>query len=87
MWKGLYTWNVRWWYSQGPDTTGLRRCFCAFFVGTFGIHRFYVGKVASGLFYLITFGVFGIGWIIDLIMILTGSFMDRYGLPLKHQEG
>lgn len=36
------------------------------FVGYFGIHRMYMGKWISGLVYLLTFGIFGLGWIYDL---------------------
>lgn len=42
-----------------------------FFFGLFGVHRFYEGKVGSGLLWFFTFGLFGIGWFIDLIIILT----------------
>lgn len=55
---------------------------CAF-IGVAGIHRFYVGKVATGLLYLFTGGLFGIGWLIDMILIATGSFKDSYGFSLE----
>ena len=55
----------------------------AIFLGCLGIHRFYVGKVGTGLLYLFTGGLCGIGWLIDLIMTACGSFTDKAGLPLK----
>lgn len=39
------------------------------FLGWLGIHRFYEGKIFTGIIYLFTFGIFGIGWIIDIIRI------------------
>ncbi len=50
--------------------------------GIFGLHRFYVGKIGTGIIWFFTGGLFMIGQIIDFVMILTGQFKDRYGLPL-----
>jgi TM2 domain-containing membrane protein YozV len=40
-----------------------------FFFGFFSVHRFYLGKIGSGIFYLLTGQLFGIGWFIDLFLL------------------
>lgn len=56
-------------------------CILGFF-GLAGFHRMYVGKAGSGILYFITFGIFGIGTLVDLINIVSGGFRDSYGQPL-----
>lgn len=43
---------------------------CIFF-GGFGIHRFYEGKKITGFIYLFTFGLLGLGWFFDIILLIT----------------
>lgn len=47
-----------------------------FFLGTFGIHKFYLGKTGVGILYFFTGGLFLIGWIYDLFTL--GSQVDIY---------
>jgi TM2 domain-containing membrane protein YozV len=53
------------------------------FLGEFGVDRFYVGKIGTGILKLITLGGCGIWWLIDWIMILTGKFTDSKGNVIK----
>ncbi len=52
-------------------------------LGVLGIHRFYVGKVGTGLLMLLTGGLGGIWWIVDLVLIATGNFRDKEGLYIR----
>ncbi|MCK9575055.1 MAG: TM2 domain-containing protein [Clostridia bacterium] len=54
-----------------------------FFLGVLGVHRFAVGKIGTGLLYLFTAGLFGIGWIVDFVMIIMGKFTDASGNFIK----
>jgi TM2 domain-containing membrane protein YozV len=54
-----------------------------FFIGFFGVHRFYVGKVITGILMIFTLGGFGIWVLVDLIMIITGSFKDKEDRKLQ----
>lgn len=45
--------------------------FLCLFLGYFGAHKFYEGKIGMGVLYLLTFGLVGIGWIVDCFILLT----------------
>lgn len=66
--------------SDKSKTTALLLCI---FGGYFGLHYFYVGRIGKGLLYFFTFGLFFIGWIMDIISIATGGFKDNGGAPLR----
>lgn len=50
-----------------------------FFLGSLGIHRFYVGKIGTGILQIITLGGLGVWVLIDFIMIIIGKFQDSEG--------
>ena len=47
------------------------------------VHRFYVGKIFTGILFIITAGGFGIWYVVDIIMILLDQFTDKEGRKLK----
>ncbi len=49
------------------------------FIGLCGLHRFYAGKIWTGILWLITGGILGIGQVIDIILIICGRFRDKQG--------
>ena len=55
----------------------------SFALGYLGADRFYLGQIGWGILKLVTLGGLGIWYIIDLILIATGSMRDQNGLPLR----
>lgn len=72
--------NISFFLSKKDKITALVLCI---FLGFLGAHRFYVGKIGTGIIYMLTLGCFGIGIIVDIISIATGSFRDEFDLPLR----
>lgn len=50
-----------------------------FFLGVFGVHRFYAGKTGTGVLQLVTLGGFGLWALVDLVLLATGNFRDGDG--------
>ena len=54
-----------------------------FFFGGLGVHRFLVGKIGTGVLWLLTGGLLGIGALVDFIMILCSTFTDKEGQKIS----
>ena len=54
-----------------------------YFLGVFGVHRFYAEKIGTGILMLITVGGLGIWTLIDLIVIVFGHFQDKQGRYIR----
>ena len=66
--------------SEKSNVVALLLCF---FLGCFGVHRFYVGKIGTGVLQLVTLGGLGIWALIDFIMIVLQKFSDGEDNVLK----
>jgi TM2 domain-containing membrane protein YozV len=67
-------------YSDKSRLAALLLCF---FLGIFGAHRFYVGKIGTGLLQVVTFGGLGIWALVDFILIAIGEFTDKQEKKVK----
>ena len=57
--------------TYAPEMNPIPNFCIVFFLGMLGIHKFIEGSAGMGVLYLFTFGLFGIGWLIDVIKALT----------------
>jgi len=66
--------------SEKSNTVALLLCF---FLGFLGVHRFYVGKIGTGILMLVTLGGLGIWNLIDFVIIVVQKFTDKEGNTLS----
>lgn len=73
-------------YEEVSDRSRLIALLLCIFLGYLGLHRFYVGKIFTGIVWLLTGGIFGVGYVIDLVLIAAGAFRDCDGMRLIFWE-
>lgn len=49
--------------------------------GEFGLHKFLTGDILMGILYLCTGGLFCVGWLIDIVKVFKGTYVDKAGNP------
>ncbi len=69
--------------GDASPKSGVAALLLCIFLGPLGVHRFYVGKMGTGIIQLLTAGGCGIWFLIDLIMIVMGKFTDVDGKVVK----
>lgn len=68
--------------GEKSDKSNMTALLLCIFLGELGIHRFYVGKIGTGILWLLTAGLLGIGALVDIILIAMGRFTDKDGRVL-----
>ncbi|MEI0700836.1 TM2 domain-containing protein [Brachyspira intermedia] len=76
--------GVRQKYNNYSDRSWLTLLLLFLFLGGLGVHRFYAGKVISGILFVLTLYGLGIWAIIDFIYILTKNFKDANGRYIRN---
>ncbi len=72
--------NMRWEdYEVVSDKDWLITFILCFFLGYLGLHHFYCGKVGKGILFILTGGLFGIGILVNLILIVMKRYKDSEG--------
>jgi len=67
-----------------PKNVWITCLLLCWFLGVFGIHRFYTGHTAIGVIQLLTLGGCGIWALVDFIIIVSGNFKDANGNQIKN---
>ncbi|MBR4446091.1 MAG: TM2 domain-containing protein [Solobacterium sp.] len=70
-------------YRSAPTKSRFTAFILCLFLGVFGAHYFYVNRMKMGIVYLLTVGLFGFGWMYDILMIALGKFCDDQGRYLR----
>lgn len=66
-------------YEVVSDKDLITTLLLCYFAGIFGVHHFYCGRTGKGILYILTFGLFGIGAFIDLLLIAMRKYKDGEG--------
>lgn len=69
--------------DQVSDKSMVPAALLCFFLGSLGIHRFYIGRPGTAILMILTLGGLGIWTIIDLVRIITGGLTDGQGRVLQ----
>lgn len=56
------------------------------FLGGLGIHRFYLGKIGTGILWILTGGLWGIGTIVDMVYLALDKTTDSQGQMLQQDS-
>ncbi len=70
--------------QKSKENKWLMTLLLCWFLGVFGIHRFYTGHTGIGVVQLLTLGGCGIWTLIDFIIIIIGNYKDADGNPIKN---